>query len=64
MRVIISVGLLFGLTGCAVIGATSAVVSTTAKVITLPVKAAGAAVDAITPGDDADDETSEDGDDK
>jgi len=52
------------LTGCAVIGATSAVVSTTAKVITLPVKAAGAAVDAITPGDDADDETSEDGDDK
>jgi len=44
------------MSSCAVVSLTSAVVSTTVAVVTLPIKAVGAAVEAVTPGDDDEDE--------
>ncbi|MAD07716.1 MAG: hypothetical protein CMP86_09915 [Gammaproteobacteria bacterium] len=59
MRVIIAILLLMGLPGCAVVGLTSAVVATTASVVTLPVKAVGAAVKAATPDGESEDDDEE-----
>lgn len=59
MRVIIAISLLMGLPGCAVVGLTSAVVATTASVVTLPVKAVGAAVKAATPDGESEDDDEE-----
>ena len=52
MRYIVILGLVVGLTSCAVVGVTTAVVSTAAKVATVPVKVIGAAVEVVTPDDD------------
>jgi hypothetical protein len=49
-----------GLTSCAVVGVTTAVVSTAAKVATVPVKVIGAAVEVVTPDDDKPDGKSDD----
>jgi hypothetical protein len=59
LRVIIAILLLMGLPGCAVVGLTSAVVATTASVVTLPVKAVGAAVKAATPDGESEDDDEE-----
>lgn len=49
------------MSGCAVASLTSAVLSTTVAVVTLPIKAVGAVVEAVTPGDeDEDDEEDSD----
>lgn len=60
MRSIVILGLVVGLTSCAVVGVTTAVVSTAAKVATVPVKVIGAAVEVVTPDDDKSDDTRED----
>jgi hypothetical protein len=52
MRRFVILGLVVGLTSCAVVGVTTAVVSTAAKVATVPVKVIGAAVEVVTPDDD------------
>lgn len=59
MRRFVILGLVVGLTSCAVVGVTTAVVSTAAKVATVPVKVIGAAVEVVTPDDDKSDDTSE-----
>ena len=51
MRRFVILGLVVGLTSCAVVGVTTAVVSTAAKVATVPVKVIGAAVEVVTPDD-------------
>ena len=56
MRFIIAIALFIGLPGCALVGVTSAVVATAASVATLPVKAVGAAVKAVTPDGESEDE--------
>lgn len=60
MRNIVILGLVVGLTSCAVVGVTTALVSTAAKVATVPVKVIGAAVEVVTPDDDKSDDTRED----
>ena len=60
MRSIVILGLVVGLTSCAVVGVTTAVVSTAAKVATVPVKVIGAAVEVVTPDDDKPDDKSDD----
>ena len=60
MRSIVILGLVVGLTSCAVVGVTTAVVSTAAKVATVPVKVIGAAVEVVTPDDDKPDGKSDD----
>ena len=60
MRSIVILGLVVGLTSCAVVGVTTAVVSTAAKVATVPVKVIGTAVEVVTPDDDKSDDTRED----
>ena len=60
MRSIVILGLVVGLTSCAVVGVTTAVVSTGAKVATVPVKVIGAAVEVVTPDDDKPDDKSDD----
>jgi hypothetical protein len=60
MRRFIILGLVVGLTSCAVVGVTTAVVSTAAKVATVPVKVIGAAVEVVTPDDDKPDGKSDD----
>ena len=60
MRSIVILGLVAGLTSCAVVGVTTAVVSTAAKVATVPVKVIGAAVEVVTPDDDKPDDKSHD----
>ena len=52
VRRFVILGLVVGLTSCAVVGVTTAVVSTAAKVATVPVKVIGAAVEIVTPDDD------------
>ena len=59
MRSIVILGLVAGLTNCAVVGVTTAVVSTAAKVATVPVKVIGAAVEVVTPDDDKPDDKSD-----
>lgn len=59
LRFIIAIALFIGLSGCAVVGVTSAVVATTASVATLPVKAVGAAVKAVTPDGESEDDDEE-----
>jgi hypothetical protein len=59
MRRFVILGLVVGLTSCAVVGVTTAVVSTAAKVATVPVKVIGAAVEVVTPDDDKPDDTRE-----
>ena len=59
MRNVVVLGLVAGLTGCAVVGVTTAVVSTAAKVATVPVKVIGAAVEVVTPDDDKPDDKSD-----
>ena len=59
VRRFVILGLVVGLTSCAVVGVTTAVVSTAAKVATVPVKVIGAAVEVVTPDDDKSDDTSE-----
>jgi hypothetical protein len=60
MRRFVILGLVVGLTSCAVVGVTTAVVSTAAKVATVPVKVIGAAVEVVTPDDDKPDGKSDD----
>ena len=60
MRSIVILGLVVGLTSCAVVGVTTAVVSTAAKGATVPVKVIGAAVEVVTPDDDKPDDKSDD----
>ena len=60
MRRFVILGLVVGLTSCAVVGVTTAVVSTAAKVATAPVKVIGAAVEVVTPDDDKPDGKSDD----
>jgi hypothetical protein len=60
MRSIVILGLVVGLTSCAVAGVTTAAVSTAAKVATVPVKVIGAAVEVVTPDDDKPDGKSDD----
>ena len=60
MRSIVILGLVVGLTSCAVVGVTTAVVSTAAKVATVPVKVIGTAVEVVTPDDDKPDGSSDD----
>ena len=60
MRRFVILGLVVGLTSCAVVGVTTAVVSTAAKVATVPVKVIGAAVEVVTPDDDNPDGKSDD----
>jgi hypothetical protein len=60
MRYIVILGLVVGLTSCAVVGVTTAVVSTAAKVATVPVKVIGAAVEVVTPDDDKPDDKFDD----
>jgi hypothetical protein len=60
MRRFVILGLVVGLTSCAVVGVTTAVVSTAAKVATVPVKVIGAAVEVVTPDDDKPDDSSDD----
>jgi hypothetical protein len=60
MRRFVILGLVVGLTSCAVVGVTTAVVSTAAKVATVPVKVIGAAVEVVTPDDDKPDDKSDD----
>ena len=60
MRSIVILGLVVGLTSCAVVGVTTAVVSTAAKVATVPIKVIGAAVEVVTPDDDKPDGKSDD----
>ncbi len=59
MRNVVVLGLVAGLTSCAVVGVTTAVVSTAAKVATVPVKVIGAAVEVVTPDDDKPDDKSD-----
>ena len=60
MRRFVILGLVVGLTSCAVVGVTTAVVSTAAKVATVPIKVIGAAVEVVTPDDDKPDGKSDD----
>ena len=60
MRSFVILGLVVGLTSCAAVGVTTAVVSTAAKVATVPVKVIGAAVEVVTPDDDKPDDKSDD----
>ena len=60
VRRFVILGLVVGLTSCAVVGVTTAVVSTAAKVATVPVKVIGAAVEVVTPDDDKPDGKSDD----
>ena len=60
MRSFVILGLVVGLTSCAVVGVTTAVVSTAAKVAMVPVKVIGAAVEVVTPDDDKPDDKSDD----
>ena len=60
VRRFVILGLVVGLTSCAVVGVTTAVVSTAAKVATVPVKVIGAAVEVVTPDDDKPDDKSDD----
>jgi hypothetical protein len=60
MRRFVILGLVVGLTSCAVVGVTTAVVSTAVKVATVPVKVIGAAVEVVTPDDDKPDGKSDD----
>jgi hypothetical protein len=60
MRRFVILGLVVGLTSCAVVGVTTAVVSTAAKVATVPVKVIGAAVEVVTPDDDKPDGKTDD----
>jgi hypothetical protein len=60
MRRFVILGLVVGLTSCAVVGVTTAVVSTAAKAATVPVKVIGAAVEVVTPDDDKPDGKSDD----
>ena len=60
MRRFVILGLVVGLTSCAVVGVTTAVVSTAAKVATVPVKVIGAAVEVVTPDDYKPDDKSDD----
>jgi hypothetical protein len=60
MRRFVILGLVVGVTSCAVVGVTTAVVSTAAKVATVPVKVIGAAVEVVTPDDDKPDGKSDD----
>ena len=60
VRRFVILGLVVGLTSCAVVGVTTAVVSTAAKVATVPVKIIGAAVEVVTPDDDKPDGKSDD----
>ena len=60
MRSFVILGLVVGLTSCAGVGVTTAVVSTAAKVATVPVKVIGAAVEVVTPDDDKPDDQSDD----
>ena len=55
-------GLSLTLTGCVTATLATAVVKTTAAVITLPVKAAGAAAKAITPDNEGSDEAADESD--
>ena len=59
MRNVVVLGLVAGLTSCAVVGVTTAVVSTAAKVATVPVKVIGAAGEVVTPDDDKPDDKSD-----
>jgi flagellar basal body-associated protein FliL len=59
MRRFVILGLVVGLTSCAVVGVTTVMVSTAAKVATVPVKVIGAAVKVVTPDDDKSDDTGE-----
>lgn len=59
LRFIIVILLFIGLSGCALVGVTSAVVATTASVATLPIKAVGAAVKAATPDGESEDDDEE-----
>jgi len=59
MRRFVILGLVVGLTSCAVVGVTTAVVSTAANVATVPIKVIGAAVEVVTPDDYKSDDTSE-----
>jgi heme/copper-type cytochrome/quinol oxidase subunit 4 len=60
MRYIVILGLVVGLTSCAVVGVITAVVSTAVKVATVPVKVIGAAVEVVTPDDDKPDDKFDD----
>ena len=60
MRRFVILGLVVGLTSCAVVGVTTAVVSTAAKAATVPVKFIGAAVEVVKPDDDKPDDKSDD----
>ena len=60
MRSFVILGLVVGLTSCAVVGVTTSVVSTAAKAGTVPVKVIVAAVEIVTPDDDKRDDKSGD----